>query len=157
MCIGPYHKYVAKRTWIETQISGCLRTCQAGQRRNPLSQAHDAEIPNLNTDVSIVPEPSLRIDRRVKVKTDSHAKTAKVNAKTVRAILSTGADPLTCHGIFPSSATGVRPKEGTALGFRRLPVRPQHPKSDPQAQAAFKKLSRSGSCADPGAGTGQAA
>ena len=26
-----------------------------------------------------------------------------------------------------------------ALGFRRLSVRPQHPKSDPEAQAAFKK------------------
>jgi hypothetical protein len=139
VCIGPYHKYVAKRTWIETQISGCLRTCQAGQRRNPLSQAHDAEIPNLNTDVSIVPEPSLRIDRSVKVKTDSHAKTDRVNAKAVRAILSTGADPLTCHGIFPSSATGVRPKEGTALGFRRLSVRPQHPKVGPAGASGVQK------------------
>jgi transposase len=30
-------------------------------------------------------------------------------------------------------------KQLAALGFRRLSVRPQHPKSDPQAQAAFKK------------------
>jgi len=28
------------------------------------------------------------------------------------------------------------------LGFKRLSVRPQHPASDPQAQAAFKKTSR---------------
>jgi transposase len=32
-------------------------------------------------------------------------------------------------------------KQLAALGFRRLSVRPQHPKSDPQAQAAFKKTS----------------
>ena len=32
-------------------------------------------------------------------------------------------------------------KQLAALGFRRLPVRPQHPKSDPAAQAAFKKTS----------------
>jgi transposase len=49
-------------------------------------------------------------------------------------------------------------KQLAALGFRRLSVRPQHPKSDPQAQAAFKKkLSRRGSGGDPGAGTSQAA
>jgi transposase len=30
-------------------------------------------------------------------------------------------------------------KQLVALGFRWLPMRPQHPKSDPQAQAAFKK------------------
>ena len=49
-------------------------------------------------------------------------------------------------------------KQLAALGFRRLSVRPQHPKSDPQAQAAFKKkLSRRGSGGDPGAGTRQAA
>lgn len=30
-------------------------------------------------------------------------------------------------------------KQLTALGFRRLSVRPQHPKSDPEAQATFKK------------------
>lgn len=30
-------------------------------------------------------------------------------------------------------------KQLAALGFRRLSVRPQHPKSDPGAQAAFKK------------------
>ena len=28
-----------------------------------------------------------------------------------------------------------------ALGYRRLSVRPQHPKADPEAQAAFKKTS----------------
>jgi len=28
-----------------------------------------------------------------------------------------------------------------ALGFRRLSVGPQHPKSDPEAQEAFKKTS----------------
>jgi hypothetical protein len=32
-------------------------------------------------------------------------------------------------------------KQLAALGFRRLSVRPQHPKSDPEAQAAFKKNS----------------
>jgi transposase len=32
-------------------------------------------------------------------------------------------------------------KHLAALGFRRLSVRPQHPKSDPEAQAAFKKTS----------------
>lgn len=32
-------------------------------------------------------------------------------------------------------------KHLVALGFRRLSVRPQHPKSDPEAQAAFKKTS----------------
>jgi hypothetical protein len=32
-------------------------------------------------------------------------------------------------------------KQLAALGFRRLSVRPQHPKSDPGAQAAFKKTS----------------
>ncbi len=32
-------------------------------------------------------------------------------------------------------------KQLAALGFRRLSVRPQHPKSDPQAQTAFKKTS----------------
>ena len=32
-------------------------------------------------------------------------------------------------------------KQLAALGFRRLSVRPQHPKSDPLAQAAFKKTS----------------
>ena len=32
-------------------------------------------------------------------------------------------------------------KQLAALGFRRLSVRPQHPKSDPQAQDAFKKTS----------------
>ena len=32
-------------------------------------------------------------------------------------------------------------KQLAALGFRRLSVRPQHPKSDPEAQTAFKKTS----------------
>ena len=32
-------------------------------------------------------------------------------------------------------------KQLAALGFRRLSVRPQHPKSDPEAQGAFKKTS----------------
>jgi transposase len=32
-------------------------------------------------------------------------------------------------------------KQLAALGFRRLSVRPQHPRSDPEAQAAFKKTS----------------
>jgi transposase len=32
-------------------------------------------------------------------------------------------------------------KQLAALGFRRLSVRPQHPKSDPLAQEAFKKTS----------------
>jgi len=47
-------------------------------------------------------------------------------------------------------------KQLAALGFRRLSLRPQHPKSDPEAQAVFKKLPRSGSRRDSGAGTGQA-
>jgi len=33
-------------------------------------------------------------------------------------------------------------KHLSALGFRRVSVRPQHPKSDPAAQEAFKKTSR---------------
>ena len=33
-------------------------------------------------------------------------------------------------------------KQLASLGFRRLSVRPQHPKSDPVAQATFKKTSR---------------
>jgi len=33
-------------------------------------------------------------------------------------------------------------KHLSALGFRRLSVRPQHPKSDPVAQEAFKKTLR---------------
>ncbi len=32
-------------------------------------------------------------------------------------------------------------KQLAALGYRRLSVRPQHPKADPQAQEAFKKTS----------------
>ena len=32
-------------------------------------------------------------------------------------------------------------KQLAALGFRRLSVRPQHPKSDPEAQETFKKTS----------------
>ena len=32
-------------------------------------------------------------------------------------------------------------KQLAALGFRRLSVRPQHPKSNPEAQVAFKKTS----------------
>lgn len=36
-------------------------------------------------------------------------------------------------------------KQLAALGFRRLSVRPQHPKSDPEAQEAFKKTSPNGS------------
>jgi transposase len=32
-------------------------------------------------------------------------------------------------------------KQLAGLGFRRLSVRPQHPKSDPEAQAAFEKTS----------------
>lgn len=42
---------------------------------------------------------------------------------------------------------GVEPHERSvgkqlaALGFRRLSVRPRHPKSDPEAQTAFKKTS----------------
>ena len=32
-------------------------------------------------------------------------------------------------------------KQLAALGFQRLSVRPQHPRSDPEAQAAFKKTS----------------
>ena len=32
-------------------------------------------------------------------------------------------------------------KQLAALGFRRLSVRPQHPKSDPETQETFKKTS----------------
>ena len=35
-------------------------------------------------------------------------------------------------------------KQLAKLGFRRLSVRPQHPGSDPEAQDAFKKTSRTG-------------
>jgi transposase len=35
-------------------------------------------------------------------------------------------------------------KQLAALGFRRLSVRPQHPKSDPDAQETFKKTSLQG-------------
>jgi hypothetical protein len=42
-----------------------------------------------------------------------------------------------------------------SLGYRRLSLRPQHPKSDPGAQAAFKKtsdrLTRRGDCGRRGA------
>jgi transposase len=34
-------------------------------------------------------------------------------------------------------------KQLAALGYRRLSVRPQHPKADPAAQEAFKKTSPS--------------
>jgi transposase len=44
-----------------------------------------------------------------------------------------------------------------ALAYRRLSVRPQHPKADPGAQAAFKKLPRSRSCRAARSGAGQAA
>ena len=40
--------------------------------------------------------------------------------------------------LAPARSVG---KQLAALGFRRLSVRPQHPKSDPEAQAAFKKTS----------------
>lgn len=46
-----------------------------------------------------------------------------------------------------AAAFGVELHERTVgkylakLGYRRLSVRPQHPKSDPEAQAAFKKTS----------------
>ena len=46
-----------------------------------------------------------------------------------------------------AEAFGVEVHERTvgkylaALGFRRLSVRPQHPKADPDAQEAFKKTS----------------
>jgi transposase len=46
-----------------------------------------------------------------------------------------------------AAAFGIEVHERTvgkylaALGFRRLSVRPQHPKSDPDAQAAFKRTS----------------
>ena len=36
-------------------------------------------------------------------------------------------------------------KQLVGLGFRRLSVRPQHPKSNPEAQEALKKLRRHGS------------
>ena len=49
-------------------------------------------------------------------------------------------------------------KHLAALGFRRLQVAPPTPEVGPAGvRQAFKKLSRSGSCSDPRAGTGQAA
>jgi len=49
-------------------------------------------------------------------------------------------------------------KQLAALGFRRLSVRPQQPKPDPQARGGrSRELPRSGSRRDPRAGTGQAA
>ena len=44
-----------------------------------------------------------------------------------------------------------------ALGYRRLSVRPRHPKSDPEAQERFKKLSRGGSRGPAREGTRQGA
>jgi transposase len=47
---------------------------------------------------------------------------------------------------------GVRVAERTMsgilrrLGFARLSVRPRHPRSDPEAQAQYKKLRRRGAC-----------
>jgi hypothetical protein len=48
-------------------------------------------------------------------------------------------------------------KQLAALGFRRLSVCPQHPKSDPEAQEAFKKLRRVSSRRAAGARPDQAA
>ncbi|MBC7735807.1 MAG: winged helix-turn-helix domain-containing protein [Candidatus Saccharibacteria bacterium] len=54
-----------------------------------------------------------------------------------------------------AAAFGVEPHErsvGTQLaarGFRRLSVHPQHPKSDPQAQAAFKNVPQAVAAAKP--------
>ena len=42
-----------------------------------------------------------------------------------------------CFGVVMHERTVG--KQLAALGFRRLSVRPQHPKSDPVAQEAFKK------------------
>ena len=54
-----------------------------------------------------------------------------------------------------AAAFGVEPHERSvgkqlaARGFRRLSVRPQHPKSDPQAQAAFKNVPQAVAAAIP--------
>ena len=62
-----------------------------------------------------------------------------------------------------ATAFGIEVQERTvgkylaSPGHRSLSVRPQHPKSDPGAQAAFKKLPRSGSGGDPRGRAGQAA
>ena len=42
-------------------------------------------------------------------------------------------------GVVMHERTAGKPL--AALGFRRLSVRPRHPKSDPAAQEAFKKTS----------------
>ena len=57
---------------------------------------------------------------------------------------------------------GVRLAERTMgailsrLGFTRLSARPQHPKSDPEAQAQYKKLRRSGTRKTARGGAGKA-
>lgn len=43
------------------------------------------------------------------------------------------------------------------LGFARLSARPRHPQSDPEAQAVYKKLCRSGARCPSGGDAGQAA
>ena len=59
-----------------------------------------------------------------------------------------------CHRVRHRGAGAQgRPALGgkslAALGYRRLSVRPQHPRTDPDAQEAFKKLPRGGSGGDP--------
>jgi hypothetical protein len=44
-----------------------------------------------------------------------------------------------CFGVVMHERTLGR--QPAALGFHRLSVRPRHPKSDPEAQAAFRKTS----------------
>jgi transposase len=57
---------------------------------------------------------------------------------------------------------GVRVAERTMgevlrrLGFARLSARPRHPQSDPQAQALYKKLRRTGARGAARGGAGQA-
>jgi transposase len=90
----------------------------------------------------------------------------------LKTIVEQGADPAV-HGVvrfrridlcaIMEHRFGVRLAERTMgsllakLGFGRLSVRPQHPRSDPEAQELYKKLRRPGGAGVARRGQGQAA
>jgi transposase len=90
----------------------------------------------------------------------------------LKAIVEQGADPAE-HGVvrfrridlcdIVANRFGIRLAERTMgsllgkLGLRRLSVRPQHPKSDPEAQELYKKLRRPGAPGGARGSTGQPA
>jgi len=85
------------------------------------------------------------------------AKLTEAQREELAALVETGPDP-TLHKVVRWRRIDLRDeilrrfgvelhersvgKILTSLGYRRLSVRPQHPKSDPAAQEAFKKTSR---------------